>query len=213
MNQTLQQDQRQITPALFFAISIARSDGIKFGTNPLTTIRYQLPPTMPSLRALQQQSVRINRISRFLDKVELHFAQTPNVYSRFLDLLDAFKNQEIDAPRAIERVSDLFAAHEGLLLEFHALSQYQSGHSEADDQSQESTSLPYQEQAVPNEALQFLNRLATRYTHDISIFQRFLDTMQDFTDGIFLPPEHETVYAAKYDPASERDFKGEWWAI
>ncbi|KAL8886636.1 MAG: hypothetical protein Q9215_005693 [Flavoplaca cf. flavocitrina] len=191
---------------------------------------------MSSLHALQQQSVRINqKISRFLDKIELHFVQMPNVYNRFLDTLEAFNNQQIEAPRAIERVSDLFAAHEDLVLEFHALSEYQSGDLEADDQSQESAAASNRERAVPK----FLNRLATRYTNDISVFQRFLDTMQDSINGLldisglqsgvadllandadllaefhrFLPPEQETVYAAKYDPASERDFKGEWWAI
>ncbi|KAL8978502.1 MAG: hypothetical protein Q9205_005923 [Flavoplaca limonia] len=204
---------------------------------------------MSSLHALQQQSVRINqKISRFLDKIELHFVQMPNVYNRFLDTLEAFNNQQwstgsfddpiqsrIEAPRAIERVSDLFAAHEDLVLEFHALSEYQSGDLEADDQSQESAAASNRERAVPK----FLNRLATRYTNDISVFQRFHDTMQDSINGLldisglqsgvadllandadlmaefhrFLPPEQETVYAAKYDPASERDFKGEWWAI
>ncbi|KAL8882478.1 MAG: hypothetical protein Q9192_007578 [Flavoplaca navasiana] len=195
---------------------------------------------MSSLLDLQEQSSRINEISKFLDKIELHFAQTPNVNHRFLDILDAFKDQEIDAPRAIERVSDLFAAHEDLLLEFHALSDYQSGQLEADDQSQESAAASKREQAVPNEALRFLNRLATRYTHDISVLQRFLDTMQDFINGLrldifglqsrvadllakdadlleefhtFLPLDRETVYAVGFDPGSGREFKGEWWAI
>ncbi|KAI4274212.1 MAG: hypothetical protein LQ337_004091 [Flavoplaca oasis] len=194
---------------------------------------------MPSLDDLQEQSMRINKTSKFLDKIELHFAQTPNVYNRFLDILDAFKTQKIDALRAIERVSDLFAAHEDLLLEFHALSEYQSGHLQADNLSQESAAASDRGQTVPNEALQFLHRLATRHIHDISLFQRFLDTMQDFTKGMldtsslqsrvadllahdadlltefhtYLPLERESVDAANFDLASERGFKGEWWAI
>ena len=117
MNRTLQQNHRQINPVLFFTTSIAGSDGIRSGTTPSTTTRSQSPPTMSSLHDLQQQSVRINvripshhlsftdptksklnslnqKISKFLDKIEIHFAQTPNVYNRFLDILDAFKSQE-----------------------------------------------------------------------------------------------------------------------
>ncbi|KAL8665978.1 MAG: hypothetical protein Q9168_007583 [Polycauliona sp. 1 TL-2023] len=111
---------------------------------------------MSTLQDLLKQSAKVDAISKYLDKIELHFAKTPNVFNRFVDVLDAFKNQSIDKPRAMERVSDLFAAHEGLLEEFHALIQSQTGYKGT---YQEAPAIPqeyatvFKERPMPNVCL------------------------------------------------------------
>ncbi|KAL8990465.1 MAG: hypothetical protein Q9169_008117 [Polycauliona sp. 2 TL-2023] len=144
---------------------------------------------MSTLQDLLQQSAKINKISHYLDKLELHFIKTPNVFSRFQDILDAFKNQSIDAPRAIERVSDLFAGHADLLEEFHVLIQPQIKHKPTHNEWKWENK-PYistgelKEPSRPNEALHFLHRLGIRYSRDITVFQCFLDMMREFEHGI-----------------------------
>lgn len=55
----------------------------------------------------------------YLDLVKGRFADNPNVYNKFLDIMKDFKSQSIDTPGVIERVSTLFKGHPQLISGFN----------------------------------------------------------------------------------------------
>lgn len=55
----------------------------------------------------------------YLDQVKLQFQDQPDVYNRFLDIMKDFKSQAIDTPGVIQRVSQLFRFHPGLIIGFN----------------------------------------------------------------------------------------------
>ncbi|EPQ28645.1 uncharacterized protein PFL1_03948 [Pseudozyma flocculosa PF-1] len=55
----------------------------------------------------------------YLDQVKVQFAEHPDVYNRFLDIMKDFKSQTIDTPGVIERVSTLFRGHPSLIQGFN----------------------------------------------------------------------------------------------
>ncbi|CAO1622068.1 unnamed protein product [Sympodiomycopsis kandeliae] len=55
----------------------------------------------------------------YLDQVKVQFAEQPDVYNRFLDIMKDFKSQSIDTPGVIERVSTLFRGHPSLIQGFN----------------------------------------------------------------------------------------------
>lgn len=55
----------------------------------------------------------------YLDQVKVKFADQPEVYNRFLDIMKEFKSQAIDTPGVIERVSTLFRGHPQLISGFN----------------------------------------------------------------------------------------------
>ncbi|KLT42069.1 hypothetical protein CC85DRAFT_285843 [Cutaneotrichosporon oleaginosum] len=55
----------------------------------------------------------------YLDQVKIQFADQPEVYNRFLDVMKEFKGQVIDTPGVIDRVSTLFRGHPSLIQGFN----------------------------------------------------------------------------------------------
>ncbi|XDG08772.1 hypothetical protein ABKA04_008387 [Annulohypoxylon sp. FPYF3050] len=55
----------------------------------------------------------------YLDQVKVQFADQPDVYNKFLDIMKDFKSQTIDTPGVINRVSELFAGHPNLIQGFN----------------------------------------------------------------------------------------------
>ncbi|KAI8074057.1 hypothetical protein BC940DRAFT_324654 [Gongronella butleri] len=55
----------------------------------------------------------------YLDQVKMQFAEHPEVYNKFLDIMKDFKSQAIDTPGVIERVSTLFRGHPLLISGFN----------------------------------------------------------------------------------------------
>ncbi|EJD05455.1 uncharacterized protein FOMMEDRAFT_118525 [Fomitiporia mediterranea MF3/22] len=55
----------------------------------------------------------------YLDSVKKQFADSPGVYNKFLDIMKDFKNQSIDTPGVIQRVSTLFAGYPQLIEGFN----------------------------------------------------------------------------------------------
>ncbi|KAI2626401.1 hypothetical protein GGS21DRAFT_530229 [Xylaria nigripes] len=83
-------------------------------------------PNMPaagaagSNGALQQgQQPILNDALSYLDQVKVQFADQPDVYNKFLDIMKDFKSQSIDTPGVINRVSELFAGHPTLIQGFN----------------------------------------------------------------------------------------------
>ncbi|KAH6656936.1 hypothetical protein BKA67DRAFT_553725 [Truncatella angustata] len=78
------------------------------------------PPMPPGAGALQQgQQPILNDALSYLDQVKVQFAEQPDVYNRFLDIMKDFKSQTIDTPGVIKRVSELFAGHPNLIQGFN----------------------------------------------------------------------------------------------
>ncbi|KAK5977278.1 hypothetical protein GCK32_005004, partial [Trichostrongylus colubriformis] len=55
----------------------------------------------------------------YLDQVKTQFADQPNVYTQFLDIMKDFKSQAIDTPGVITRVSRLFHGRSALIIGFN----------------------------------------------------------------------------------------------
>ncbi|EPS40801.1 hypothetical protein H072_5313 [Dactylellina haptotyla CBS 200.50] len=71
----------------------------------------QIPPSYRPLNVKDALS--------YLDQVKVQFAEHPNVYNQFLDIMKDFKSQAIDTPGVIDRVSTLFAGHPNLIQGFN----------------------------------------------------------------------------------------------
>ncbi|KAJ7916173.1 paired amphipathic helix, partial [Mycena leptocephala] len=55
----------------------------------------------------------------YLDAIKSQFADQPEVYNRFLDIMKDFKSKIIDTPAAIQRVSRLFHGNRILIQGFN----------------------------------------------------------------------------------------------
>ncbi|KAH9477606.1 Transcriptional regulatory protein SIN3 [Psilocybe cubensis] len=55
----------------------------------------------------------------YLDAVKIQFQDQPDVYNHFLDIMKEFKNEQIDTPGVIKRVSHLFNGHPMLIQGFN----------------------------------------------------------------------------------------------
>lgn len=67
----------------------------------------------------QGQQPILNDALSYLDQVKVQFADHPDVYNRFLDIMKDFKGGVIDTPGVIERVSTLFAGNPNLIQGFN----------------------------------------------------------------------------------------------
>ena len=67
----------------------------------------------------QAQQPILNDALSYLDQVKVQFAEHPDVYNRFLDIMKDFKSGAIDTPGVIARVSELFAGNPGLIQGFN----------------------------------------------------------------------------------------------
>ncbi|RDX46116.1 hypothetical protein OH76DRAFT_1420354 [Lentinus brumalis] len=65
------------------------------------------------------RQLNVNDALTYLDSVKAQFAEQPEVYNKFLDIMKDFKSQFIDTPGVIERVSNLFHGHPALIQGFN----------------------------------------------------------------------------------------------
>jgi histone deacetylase complex regulatory component SIN3 len=80
----------------------------------------QLPPTPQPGGQYPQQKVALTDAFSYLDRVKTEFADQPEVYNRFLQVMREFKSNIIDANGVIGRVVSLFKGHRELILGFNA---------------------------------------------------------------------------------------------
>jgi paired amphipathic helix protein Sin3a len=76
------------------------------------------PPGSMGAMGQGQQPI-LNDALSYLDQVKVQFAEHPDVYNRFLDIMKDFKSGAIDTPGVIERVSTLFAGNPNLIQGFN----------------------------------------------------------------------------------------------
>ncbi|VDK51391.1 unnamed protein product [Gongylonema pulchrum] len=78
--------------------------------------------------AFQKNTVKLGKFQRFrvedalsyLDQVKQQFADAPDIYSGFLDVMKDFKSHSIDTPGVIKRVSRLFRGRPNLIIAFNS---------------------------------------------------------------------------------------------
>ncbi|THH08411.1 hypothetical protein EW145_g2724 [Phellinidium pouzarii] len=66
-----------------------------------------------------ERPLNVNDALFYLDAVKKQFSKTPVVYNKFLDIMKDFKNQTIDTPGVIQRVSSLFSGYPSLIEGFN----------------------------------------------------------------------------------------------
>ena len=79
----------------------------------------QQPPAQQQAGQGQGQQPILNDALSYLDQVKVQFADHPDVYNRFLDIMKDFKSGAIDTPGVIGRVSTLFAGNPELIQGFN----------------------------------------------------------------------------------------------
>ncbi|CAJ0954913.1 unnamed protein product, partial [Mesorhabditis belari] len=67
-----------------------------------------------------QSKVKVEDALSYLDQVKNQFTHESSVYTQFLDIMKDFKNQTIDTPGVIQRVSQLFSGKPALIMGFNA---------------------------------------------------------------------------------------------
>ncbi|KAI8986626.1 hypothetical protein BD414DRAFT_522337 [Trametes punicea] len=72
-----------------------------------------------SAQAGPERPLNVSDALSYLDQVKMQFAERPDVYNKFLDIMKDFKSQLIDTPGVIERVSNLFHGHPALIQGFN----------------------------------------------------------------------------------------------
>ncbi|EIW72890.1 hypothetical protein TREMEDRAFT_59052 [Tremella mesenterica DSM 1558] len=93
------------------------------------------PP--PAADRIDYRPLNVRDALTYLDQVKNQFADHPDVYNRFLDIMKEFKGQIIDTPGVIDRVSTLFRGHPALIQGFNTFLPpgYRIEASTADDDS------------------------------------------------------------------------------
>ncbi|EIE85445.1 hypothetical protein RO3G_10155 [Rhizopus delemar RA 99-880] len=122
----------------------------------------------------------------YLDQVKSCFADQPNVYNEFLDIMKDFKSQAIDTPGVIDRVSHLFKGHPILVSGFNTF--LPAGyHIECSKENPMKiiTSNPYSiNEARPpvefNQAISYVNRIKTRFSQKPEVYKQFLDILHTY---------------------------------
>ncbi|TBU57446.1 hypothetical protein BD310DRAFT_880877 [Dichomitus squalens] len=163
-----------------------------------------------------ERPLNVSDALSYLDSVKLQFAEQPEVYNKFLDIMKDFKSQLIDTPGVIERVSNLFHGHPALIQGFNTFlpagyrietgdnadpntitvttpagtttqatnAAFKYGKQQTVTERVAETVNPEPEAPVVSQeslkpALEFVQKLRTRYANQPAVYQRFLKTLAE----------------------------------
>ncbi|KAF8634812.1 hypothetical protein AX17_004064 [Amanita inopinata Kibby_2008] len=76
-------------------------------------------PVDPQTYTHPDRPLNVTDALSYLDAVKMQFQDQPDVYNHFLDIMKEFKNELIDTPGVIKRVSHLFHGHPSLIQGFN----------------------------------------------------------------------------------------------
>ncbi|XP_062111773.1 paired amphipathic helix protein Sin3-like 4 isoform X2 [Humulus lupulus] len=119
------------------------------------------------------QKLTTNDALAYLKAVKDIFQDKRDKYEDFLEVMKDFKAQRIDTAGVIERVKDLFKGHRDLILGFNTFlpKGYEITLPLEDDQ-------PLQKKPVEfEEAINFVNKIKTRFQGDDHVYKSFLDIL------------------------------------
>ena len=80
---------------------------------------FAMPPQQQASGPSSFRQLNVRDALSYLDQVKLQFAEQPEVYNQFLEIMKDFKSQAIDTPGVIQRVSTLFKGHTNLIMGFN----------------------------------------------------------------------------------------------
>ncbi|XP_058193271.1 paired amphipathic helix protein Sin3-like 3 [Rhododendron vialii] len=119
------------------------------------------------------QKLTTNDALVYLKAVKDIFQDNKQKYDEFLDVMKDFKAQRIDTTGVIERVKDLFRGHRDLILGFNTF--LPKGYE---------ITLPIEDDPLPakkpvefEEAINFVNKIKTRFQGDDRVYKSFLDIL------------------------------------
>ncbi|KAJ3508561.1 hypothetical protein NLJ89_g5689 [Agrocybe chaxingu] len=117
LEQPLKED-RVLTPRIATPIFIPRSEP----GGPLrddTQRSRKASPMDTRTYSTSDRPLNVTDALSYLDAVKVQFQDKPDVYNHFLDIMKEFKNEQIDTPGVIQRVSHLFTGHSALIQGFN----------------------------------------------------------------------------------------------
>ncbi|KAH8913868.1 hypothetical protein BT69DRAFT_1189090, partial [Atractiella rhizophila] len=135
-----------------------------------------------------------------LDQVKTTFADKPETYNEFLDVMREFKTGNLNTEQVVSRVSLLFSQHQNLMEGFHNFLP-QGGRTQANGVHQHLNGISSpnlmngttigsgvlnagangSKGAVEfNHAINYVNKIKTRYAHDARTYKEFLEILQTY---------------------------------
>jgi len=107
----------------------------------------------------------------YLEKVKNKFANKPQVYNQFLDIMKDFKSQTINTEGVIERVKTLFKGNRHLILGFN---QFLPPGYKIELPPEKKTTIEF------NHAVQYVAKIKNRFREKPEIYGEFLDILHDY---------------------------------
>ncbi|XP_017476361.1 PREDICTED: uncharacterized protein LOC108366452 isoform X1 [Rhagoletis zephyria] len=108
-------------------ISVSGGGGPLTAAPPTLTVQQAAPPPPTSSQQGPPQPgqpgapprLKVEDALSYLDQVKFQYADQPQIYNNFLDIMKEFKSHCIDTPGVIQRVSTLFKGHTELIYGFN----------------------------------------------------------------------------------------------
>ncbi|XP_073054342.1 paired amphipathic helix protein Sin3-like 3 isoform X2 [Primulina eburnea] len=140
---------------------------------PVISSRAQPPSQAQMVTPSSTQRLTTNDALTYLKAVKDIFQDNRNKYDDFLDIMKDFKAQRVGTSGVILRVKELFKGHRHLILGFNAF--LPVGYE---------ITLPMEDEPLPkkkpvefDEAINFVNRIKTRFQGDDHVYKAFLDIL------------------------------------
>ncbi|KAK1302225.1 Paired amphipathic helix protein Sin3-like 4 [Acorus calamus] len=120
----------------------------------------------------REQKLTTNDALAYLKAVKDMFQDQKDKYDEFLEVMKDFKAQRIDTAGVIARVKDLFKGHRDLILGFNTF--LPKGYEITLPPEDE---VPQKKPVEFEEAINFVNKIKTRFQNDEHVYKAFLDIL------------------------------------
>ncbi|XP_068642202.1 paired amphipathic helix protein Sin3-like 4 isoform X2 [Aristolochia californica] len=117
------------------------------------------------------QKLTTNDALQYLKQVKDMFQDKREKYDEFLEVMKDFKAQRIDTAGVISRVKELFQGHRELILGFNTFLPKGYAITLAEDDPPQKKPVEFEE------AINFVNKIKTRFQNDEQVYKSFLDIL------------------------------------
>ncbi|KAJ3430596.1 sin3b-related [Anaeramoeba flamelloides] len=168
--------------------------------NPLTSnqIKTEMPMNSQTNQQDQVENMSVDDALLYLDEVRQKFSEDPQVYEKFLTIMKEFKDQTIDTPEVISRVTQLFKNHKDLILKFNQFLPQEYKVQESDI---------YQKVEELDTAIGYVNKIKNRFQSNSVVYRSFLDILQHYQQELITIDEVfkqvKTLFAGEDDLINE----------
>jgi len=136
----------------------------------------------------------------YLKEVKESFKDNKEKYDDFLEVMKAFKAARLDTADVIAQVKKLFEGHNSLILGFNVFL----------PKPYEITSSSGQKEVEFHQAINYLNKIKTRFQSDEQVYHKFLDILNMYKHGnksiVEIYKEVETLFYDHQDLLEEFKF-------